>query len=179
MRFFRLHKIRLTVLLILASGLGPFLFSWQSAEAQQNDFAKWLTKMAKEDAKDQADEKIRKLDSSGDLIREATELISNHSEWFSLPLEEESDLSDEEVYKLIKKEWVSYQQGSTMSGEKAVERNSRPGWTPEKQLSLDYHAGIAGDVYQPARFASHPILVSGHETANSTPELPEIVIRGP
>lgn len=179
MRFFRLHTIRLTALLILASGLGPFLFSWQSAEAQNHEFAKWLTKLAKEDVKDRADEKIRKLDTSGDLIREATDLISSHSEWFSLPLDENSDLSDEEVYELIKKEWVSYQQGSTMSGEKAIERHNRPGWTPEKHYSLDYNAGITKDVQLPARRASDVHLYSGNGFGDSSPELPAIVIRGP
>ncbi len=179
MKFFRLHTIRITVLMILASGLGPFLFSWQSAEAQSNEFTKWLAKLAKEDAREQANDKIRNLNDSEDLLREATNLISAHSEWFSLPIEGKSDLSDEEVYELIKKEWDRYQQGSTMSGEKAIDRQTRPGWTPEKPMSADHYTGKSTDLSLTfgTPFTLH-ITLQNHRS-DSSPHLPAIVIRGP
>ena len=140
MRFFRLHTIRITVALILSIGLVPFLSPWQTVDAENKEFAKWLTKLAKDEAKDQVHDKVRELGNSQDVLKDASRLVKNNSDWFSLPLDDESNSSDEEVYELIKKEWRTYQHGSSMGGEMAVERQQRPAWTPEKQLFSVYAA---------------------------------------
>ncbi len=179
MRFFRLHTIRITILLVLSAGLVPFLSPWQTVDAEADQFAKWLSKLAKDDAKDQVDDKVRDLDNTDDVIKSATKLIYNHTEWFALDLDDASEHTDEEIYQLIKKEWRSYQQGSTMGGEMAIERHHRPGWTPEKHLFaglLNYSSGKSAFEIPQAE-----VLLTGELQPNidNAPLLTDISIRAP
>lgn len=157
----------------------PFLSSWQTADAEADQFTKWLSKLAKDDVKDQVDDKVRDLDNSGDVIKSASKLVSNHTEWFALDFDDASEPTDEEIYELIKKEWRSYQQGSTMGGEMAIERHHRPGWTPEKHLFaglLNYSTGKSA-----LEIPQAEIIHAGEyqPDIDSAPPLTEISIRAP
>ena len=181
MYIFRLHTIRLTILLMLATGMVPFLSSWQTASAEPDEFTNWLTKLAKEDNRDQANDKIRELDTShnSDVIRQASQLVVTNSEWFSLPLDGQSEPTDEEVYELIKTAWMTYQQYSSVSGEMAIERQHRPGWTPEKQVNIDSFWGVEEHQPDPYTLRTTPLLTSLQTSGSDSPVLTNIAIRGP
>lgn len=121
MKIFRSHILRSYSFFVLMIGIALHLVGDSEQQAHHEAFTSWLGSHLKNSDSEahQALENLSKDHSELDeVIRKASELVSNHADEFSLPLESESDENDgsDDMYHLLLEQWNHFQNSEAGMG---------------------------------------------------------------
>lgn len=129
MKFFRSHIARLTGFFMLMIGMALHHTIPSDNESGQNGFTSWLGSHLKT----QDDSVMDKIDelASGDqqleeVIRRASEIVYSHSDDFELPVSNENDTTEEDLYKLLLTEWNSFRNSGNGMGKAVLIEHIKP-----------------------------------------------------
>lgn len=136
MSIFRLHTLRIPLVVLITLSVLSFLFHDQKSVKQEDKVVNWLQSLMLEQHDAEVNSKLASLSYQGsdtsDFLKEATQIIRDHSDHFKLPIDS-SQSSDEEIYQLLLVEWTEFQQtNSGMNATTNVDRSSKNGFYLEK-----------------------------------------------
>tara|TARA_Y100001935_G_scaffold217449_1_gene189660 strand:- start:103318 stop:103869 length:552 start_codon:yes stop_codon:yes gene_type:complete len=153
MKFFRSHRIQASGLAILVFAIAIHLFRFSANDVTESAFTSWLGSHLKS----QDDSMLLKIHSLNDdsteldtIIRKASELISDNSDDFELPLSKEAPATPEELYTLLLTEWNYFQTTGNTMGNAVFIKNIKP----QSILHNDGHlqlAALSGRSFSMAR----------------------------
>lgn len=125
MKFFRLHSVRIGLLVLLVVSILPSLWPWQQDSHDKALFSQWLGSLIDHKESEEAGDKLDRLheDTSDvvSLLKQASLVISENRDLFSLPVDEQN-ASQEDVFRMLIKQWSLHHQGSGMSETTLLER---------------------------------------------------------
>ena len=144
MNFFRAHIIQSFNVGFLLVGIAFYFLKPVGTGSEHDAFAQWLQSNLKTNTDSEITNEIRDLRyTNGQLdsvIREASSIVKTYADNFELPLDEKSQ-DENEVYKLLLKEWTNYQNSSTGMGKAVVIKQGHPhsylpndGFSPNSKL---------------------------------------------
>lgn len=146
MQIFRTHTIKCAIVGLLTVSLLPFLFQKNGNLSSEDKLASWLQTFLLENGNREVAEKLHTLSASESgtaaYLKQASRIISDHSDYFSLPVSSEGN-NDEEIFQLLLHEWAEYQHGSDMSSAVFLDRSSHNGFNVEKYYKI--HADATQD----------------------------------
>lgn len=143
MQQFRKNKFTWATLLFLFAGLAAH-FMGQNQAARQNDaLTEWLLSFANDQQSDLALHKIRSIDrqSAGfqEVIAQASEIMVQHPDLFSIPSDANSNQDD--VRQVLLVQWNLHNQASGMSGGAQIERTRSVASNPYDTQSKNWYSG--------------------------------------
>lgn len=129
MKFFRTHITRSFNLAILLLGMALYLVKPIQEKAKPDAFTTWLQSSLKSANNADVLDQIKGLDSQkGELetiIRKASALVKANADDFKFPLNSDSQ-DEDEVFKVLLKEWKASQQASTGMGKAVIIKQAQP-----------------------------------------------------
>ncbi|MDR9418653.1 hypothetical protein [Gracilimonas sp.] len=129
MKFFRTHIIQSFNIGFLLIGMVFYFLKPTNAHSDHDAFASWLQSNLKANSNGEIADQIQQLVTSKSeiesVIREASTLVKAHAENFELPLSEQSQ-DENDVFKLLLKEWEDYQNSSSGMGKAVIVKQANP-----------------------------------------------------
>ena len=129
MKFFRSHIARLTGFFMLMMGMALHHTLPSDNESGQNGFTSWLgshLKTQDDSVLDKIDELASGDHKLDDVIRKASEIVFTHSDDFELPVSDDNDATEEDLYKLLLTEWNSFRNSGNGMGKAVLIEHLKP-----------------------------------------------------